>query len=70
MEYIHIEDVTTGEIECSRVYPVPRISSVAELDDWYDQILIEDKTLENAKFAVTPRIGVQNWGKNKYTTTW
>ena len=49
MKYIHIEDVVTGEIECSKVYPMPRINSVAEFDDWYDQILIEDKTLEKCE---------------------
>ena len=49
MGYIHIEDVVTGEIECSKVTPIPTDISEADMNAWFDELLIEDKTLEKCE---------------------
>ena len=45
MDYVHIEDVVTGEIECSKVTVIPAGISEADMNAWFDELLIEDKKL-------------------------
>ncbi len=68
MGYIHIEDVVTGEIECSKVTPIPTDISEADMNAWFDEILIEDKTLQERelKAMLLPSEKCEVGG-NKYT---
>ena len=61
MDYVHIEDVVTGETECSKVTEMPTGISEADMNAWLDELLIEDKKLRKAGKVCKECGDTKNW---------
>ena len=61
MDYVHIEDVVTDEIECSKVTVIPADISEADMNAWFDELLIEDKRLTKAGKICKVCGDTKNW---------